>query len=99
MQGSIIAAQDDKNGMHDCMSIETIEYYAAVLDDFQHSMYASAADEFLGVDNGTIGKAYRRGEIKGYRLPDKKLPKFGPLALGMWLDEYCKPDDIKTLPS
>ena len=76
-----------------------VERYAHLMDDFQRRMSASKADEYLGLDHGTVSRAWRRGEIQPYIMPDHpKRPLFTPLMLAEWLDTYCRPS-VHQYPS
>ncbi len=98
MQNSILPSQETENDELESLSPESIAYYATLLSDFKSAMSAHAADRFLKVDNGTVKRAYLRGEIEAYRLPGTKVPKFTPLALARWLDTHCRCQEIKPLP-
>ena len=77
---------------------EQIARYAQLVSDFQQRMSASKADDFLGIDHGSVSRAYRRGEIRPYVMPDHpKRPLYTPLMLAEWLEKYCRPE-VQVLP-
>lgn len=76
---------------------EQIAHFAHLLSDFQQRMPASKADDFLGIDHGSIERAYRRGEIRPYIMPDHPNRRlYTPSILGEWLEKYCRPPAINV---
>ena len=63
----------------------------AILADFAERMTPTEADRFLGVANGTVSAAIKRGEIKPYRFPDAPTrAHVTPLMLAEWLQGFCR---------
>lgn len=65
--------------------------HEAILADFEQRMPPSRADKYLGIKNGTIAAAIKRGEIQPYRLscePDRCYVT--PMILAEWLDDFCR---------
>ncbi len=89
MQETILAANS---------ATEQVVYYASLISDFHQRMSASKADDYLGIDHGSVNRAWKRGEIQPYVMPDHpKRALFTPLMLAEWLDKYCRPE-VKSLP-
>lgn len=65
--------------------------HEAVLADYAQRMTPTQADAFLGVREGTVSAAIRRGEIAPYRFPDAPTRAWvTPAMLAAWLTEYCR---------
>lgn len=63
----------------------------AILSDFSERMTPTEADRLLGVANGTVSAAIRRGEIKPYRFPDAPTrAHVTPAMLAEWLEKFCR---------
>ena len=63
----------------------------AILSDFSERMTPTEADRLLGVANGTVSAAIRRGEIKPYRFPDAPTrAHVTPTMLAEWLEKFCR---------
>lgn len=59
-----------------------------VLADYAQRMSPSEADHFLGLRNGTVSSAIRRGEIEPYVFDSRC--KVTPAMLAEWLTTHCK---------
>ena len=65
--------------------------HVAILADYEQRMPPSRADKYLGLKNGTVSAAIRRGEIRPYRF--KESPERAwvtPMMLAEWLQESCR---------
>ena len=57
---------------------------ADVLGDWAQRMSPSEADRALGLRNGTVSNAIRRGEMRPYRIGDRCIVT--PRVLAEWLE-------------
>ena len=68
--------------------------HVAILADYEQRMPPSRADKYLGLKNGTVSAAIRRGEIRPYRF--KESPERAwvtPMMLAEWLQESCRDNE------